>query len=119
MTPEQAAQVGQVLDALERGEAVPAEQVRAAVKAALAELQAVAPGRSVEVRVPPVAAVQAIPGGPHRRGTPRAVVQTDPRTWLALAVGRTRWDEAVAEGGVTASGPRSDLSPYLPLLPGS
>ncbi|MEZ5117618.1 MAG: sterol carrier family protein [Candidatus Nanopelagicales bacterium] len=89
---------------------------KAAVKHALAALVARAPGRSVEVRVPPYAVVQAVPGSTHRRGTPPAVVETDAATWLALATGRAGWADAVADGRVRASGERSDLSPYLPLL---
>lgn len=104
-----------VLDAIDRGEDVSREERRAAVKAALAELSERAPGRSVEVRVPPFAAVQVIPGATHRRGTPPAVVETDAATWLALAVGRLTWKQAVSEGRVNASGARSDLSEYLPL----
>ncbi|MGY2876586.1 hypothetical protein ACVW00_003776 [Marmoricola sp. URHA0025 HA25] len=88
------------------------------VKASLAALKARAPGRAVEVRVPPYAAVQVIGGGTHTRGTPRAVVETDPDTWLALASGELSWAEAVAAGRVRASGERADLSPYLPLPPG-
>jgi hypothetical protein len=110
VTPEQ------VLSALHDGAAVDRDDVRAAVKATLARLVAVAPGRSVEVRVPPYAAVQAVAGGPHRRGTPRAVVETDPTTWLALALGRATWQQAVDDGRVVASGPRSDLAAYLPLV---
>ncbi len=90
-------------------------EVRARVKASLARLQEVAPGRSVEVRVPPYAAVQAVPGLTHRRGTPAAVVETDADTWLALADGTLTWSDAVASGRVRASGERSDLSAYLPL----
>lgn len=90
-------------------------EVRAAVKASLARLCEVAPGRAVEVRVPPYAAVQAVPGHTHRRGTPAAVVETDAETWLALCDGRVRWVDAVADGRVRASGERSDLSEWLPL----
>lgn len=90
-------------------------EVRARVKASLARLQEVAPGRSVEVRVPPYAAVQAVPGLTHRRGTPSAVVETDADTWLALAEGSLAWQAAVASGRVRASGERSDLSAYFPL----
>jgi len=90
-------------------------EVRAAVKASLARLQEVAPGRSVEVRIPPYAAVQAVPGLTHRRGTPSAVVETDAETWLALSEGSLTWEEAVSSGRVRASGERSDLSPWLPL----
>lgn len=87
-----------------------------AVVAALDALARVAPGRSVEVRVPPFGAVQVIAGGTHRRGNPRAVVETDPATWLRLVVGRTSWVEAVDSGALHASGERSDLSALLPLI---
>ncbi len=91
--------------------------LRAEVKASLALLQERAPGRSVEIRIPPYAAVQAIPGLTHRRGTPSAVVETDAETWLALASGALTWAQAVASGRLHASGERSDLSPWLPLTP--
>lgn len=73
------------------------------------------PGRSVEVRVPPFAAVQAIDGPRHTRGTPPNVVETDGVTWLELAAGRLSWEQAVAAGRVSASGTRADLSPWLPM----
>lgn len=88
---------------------------RALVKHYLAVLEVRAPGRSVEVRVPPFAAVQVVPGVRHTRGTPPAVVETDADTWLAVATGHTTWAEAVDSGKVAASGERTDLSPYLPL----
>jgi len=88
---------------------------RALVKHYLARLEVLAPGRSVEVRVPPFAAVQVVPGVRHTRGTPPAVVETDAETWLDLATGRTTWGEALDAGRVVASGERTDLSPYLPL----
>ena len=88
---------------------------KAEVKRYLAALQTRAPGRAVEVRVPPYAAVQVIGGGTHTRGTPRAVVETDPDTWIALATGALTWSAAVDAGRVHASGERADLSPYLPL----
>jgi uncharacterized protein (TIGR03083 family) len=75
-----------------------------------------APGKSVEVRVPPYAAIQAIEGTRHTRGTPPAVVETDPVTWVDLATGRMAWADAVEAGRVSASGERTDLSRYLPLL---
>ena len=87
-----------------------------AVRWSLRELARLAPGRSVEIRVPPYGAVQAISGTTHRRGTPSAVVQTDGRTWLYLVAGELAWPDAVASGRVQASGERSDLSEYLPLL---
>ena len=79
-------------------------------------LATVAPGRSVEVRIPPFVAVQAVEGPRHTRGTPGSVVETDAETWLELATGRTAWADAVSTGRVSASGERSDLSSYLPVL---
>ncbi|MEP7021414.1 MAG: sterol carrier family protein [Pseudonocardiales bacterium] len=84
---------------------------------ALAEiLAAQAPGRTVEVRVPPFVAVQAIDGPRHTRGTPANVVETDPLTWLRLATGRVLFGDAIVAGKATASGSRSDLTRYLPVL---
>lgn len=77
------------------------------------------PGRSVEVRIPPYAAVQCgigDPGPTHTRGTPPNVVETDAATFWRLATGRITWDAAMATGAVHASGLRADLSPVLPLL---
>ena len=81
----------------------------------LAVLEQTQPGRSVEVRVPPYAAIQCIAGARHTRGTPPAVVGTDPLTWVRLAAGLTDWAGAVGAGLVFASGQRSDLSSLLPL----
>jgi len=89
---------------------------RAAVKAALAALVTRAPGRSVEVRIPPHAAVQVVEGVRHTRGTPAAVVEADARTWLELATGELAWSAALASGRLRASGERSDLSYFLPLF---
>jgi uncharacterized protein (TIGR03083 family) len=101
-------------------ERAPAALDRAALVTAtraLAEIFAAQqPGRSVELRVPPFVAVQAVAGPRHTRGTPPNVVETDPLTWLRLATGRITWADAVAAGAVRASGTRADLSGYLPVL---
>ncbi len=81
----------------------------------LAVLETRAPGRSVEVRVPPYAAVQVVEGVRHTRGTPPAVIETDAATWIALATGDLAWGAAVEAGRVRASGERTDLASYLPL----
>lgn len=86
--------------------------LKAATKHLLALLQRRAPGHSVEVRIPPFAAIQCIPGASHTRGTPPAVVETDAETWIALGRGLLAWDDAV----VRASGERSNLSDFLPLV---
>jgi Bacterial SCP ortholog len=88
-----------------------------AVKTTARWLAQQVPGRSVELRVPPYVAVQCVPGPRHTRGTPPNVVETDAATWLRLATGRTDWVTAVAEGTVSASGNRADLSAHLPLRP--
>ncbi|GAB2978827.1 sterol carrier family protein [Amycolatopsis acidiphila] len=88
----------------------------AAVRLSLRALAAGAPGRSVEVRVPPFGAVQCIEGLRHTRGTPPNIVETDPRTWLELATGRLKWTDAIEAGRVTASGTRADLSHWLPVV---
>jgi uncharacterized protein (TIGR03083 family) len=75
-----------------------------------------APGRSVEVRVPPYVAVQCVEGPRHTRGTPGNVIETDPVTWLELATGRLAWADARGAGRVSASGERADLTAYLPVL---
>jgi hypothetical protein len=96
--------------------------LRAAVTYTLGLLASRAPGRTVEVRVPPFAAVQCIAGPRHTRGTPPNVVETDPLTWLELAAGELSWPAAVASGRVRASGQRADISAYLPVVsagPGS
>ncbi|GHJ59394.1 hypothetical protein NOK12_19120 [Nocardioides sp. OK12] len=106
-----------VAEALERLAAGAEERadLRLLVKHFLAVLDQRAPGASVEVRVPPYAAVQVIPGVRHTRGTPPAVVETDAATWIALATGALTWAEAEDAGRVSASGQRADLGPHLPL----
>ena len=90
--------------------------LRAAVKERLAALAAAAPGRSVEVRVPPFGAVQCIEGPRHGRGNPPNVVETDARTWLGLATGRLTWNDARRAGRLAASGSRADdVAAHLPL----
>jgi hypothetical protein len=107
--------VDQALDALDTGAEPPRPVVRDAVRVLLTELARRAPGRSVEVRVPPFGAVQCVPGPRHTRGTPPNVVETDPLTFLLVATGRLAWTDAVASGRISASGIRTDLSEYLPL----
>lgn len=89
----------------------------AAVRMSVRTLAQIAPGHSVEVRVPPFVAVQCIAGPRHTRGTPPNVVETDPRTWLLLAAGYVAFDAAVRDGRVDASGSRAgDVAGYLPLV---
>jgi hypothetical protein len=111
-----------VMDAVRPWLAGEAEQparsvVGAAVKTTARWLAQQVPGRSVEVRIPPHVAVQCVEGPRHTRGTPPNVIETDAATWLRLTTGELTWADAVADGKVTASGNRADLSALLPLSP--
>ena len=105
-----------VIEAMDAGQQPLREALRGATIHALGLLETRAPGRAVEVRVPPFGAVQCVAGPRHTRGTPPNVVETDAVTWIMLAAGRNNWLAAVASGSVLASGPRADLSAYLPLV---
>ncbi|HVE73948.1 MAG TPA: sterol carrier family protein [Mycobacteriales bacterium] len=108
--------VDQLLTARAEGAEPDPAAISIAVRGLTALLAATAPGRSVEVRVPPYAAVQCVAGPRHTRGTPGATVEADPWAWLAVATGRLSWAEAVASGSVRTSGARADLSALMPLL---
>lgn len=114
--PADLASIGAVLDWLAGGPTPDRAMLKAAVKESLGALAAAAPGRSVEVRVPPFGAVQCVSGPRHGRGTPPNVVEADPRTWLALVTGRLTWEEALHAGRMTASGTRAaEIANMLPL----
>jgi hypothetical protein len=106
-----------VVRALDAGTEPDRDVVRDAVRELLAILAARAPGRSVEVRVPPYGVIQCVAGPRHTRGTPPNVVETDPLTWILLATGRLEWAEARRTGRLNASGIRTDISELLPLVP--
>lgn len=86
-----------------------------AVRYLLEELAEVAPGNSVEVRVPPLGATQCIEGPRHTRGTPPNVVELSPKVWFDLALGSLGWDKAVEDHLVSSSGVRASLDEVLPL----
>jgi len=91
--------------------------IAAAVRLTTRTLAGLAPGASVEVRVPPFAAIQCISGPRHTRGTPPNVVETDPRTWLLLATGLLDLTGAAADGALRLSGSRAgELAALLPLV---
>jgi len=88
-----------------------------AVRFSLQLLREKAPGRSVEVRIPPYGAAQVVEGPTHTRGTPPAVVEAEPETWLEVIIGQKSFAEAVGEGTIQLSGLRTDLQGFLPLWP--
>jgi hypothetical protein len=102
---------------LDAGRAPDAGLLAAAVRASLRALAAAAPGRSIEVRVPPYGAIQCGHGPRHTRGTPPNVIETDAVTWIEVATGRREWGQAVREGRIRASGNRTDISYFLPIFP--
>ncbi|MGB9306562.1 MAG: sterol carrier family protein [Mycobacterium sp.] len=88
-----------------------------AVRLTARTLAELAPGASVEVRIPPFVAVQCVAGPRHTRGTPPNVVETEPRTWLLLATGMVSLAEAQAAGAVSLSGSRTgEIEHWLPLF---
>ncbi len=90
-------------------------QILEQVKSTLSLLTAKAPGRAIEVRIPPYAAVQCGEGPTHTRGTPPNTIEMKAETWLALASGKISWSDAMESGAIAASGVRADLTEYLPL----
>jgi hypothetical protein len=104
-----------VIEAIDTGVEPDRDDLRDAVRLLLTTLRTSAPGRTVEVRVPPYGAIQCVAGPRHTRGTPPNVIEADPVVFVLLATGRLGWNEAVRSGRVSASGIRADLSPYLPL----
>jgi hypothetical protein len=112
---EKSPAVHAALESLAAGTVPERSVLREAVRALLAELGRRAPGRSVEVRVPPYGAIQCVEGPRHTRGTPPNVVEMDPVTFLGLASGSVAWEECLHSGRVRASGIRADISHLFPI----
>jgi hypothetical protein len=113
------AAVAAVLAAADGGSAPVRTDLALAVRGLAERLAAAAPGRHVELRVPPFTAVQCVAGPRHTRGTPPNVVEADPLPFVLLCAGRLGWADATADGRVRTWGDRADLSPWLPLRPSS
>ena len=85
-------------------------EIKSQVKQILKVIEAIAPGRSVELRIPPYLAIQCVAGGNHRRGTPPNVVEMDAKTLLKLSNNPQNWDQLCSEGKISASGTNSNLA---------
>jgi hypothetical protein len=85
-------------------------KIKIQVKKILKLIEAIAPGRSVELRIPPYAAIQCVAGSTHRRGTPPNVVEMDAKTLLKLSNSPQNWDQLCSEGKISASGTNSNLA---------
>ena len=92
------------------------EQTMAQVKEILVKISKVAPGKSVELRIPPYAAIQCVEGTSHRRGTPPNVVEMEAKTLIGLTEGSLNWAEGIKSGAIHASGVMSDLSKVFELV---
>ena len=85
-------------------------EIKNQVKKILKVVEELAPGRSVELRIPPHAAIQCVEGGSHRRGTPANVVEMSGETLINLAQDPGKWEVFCKQGLISASGTSSDLS---------
>jgi hypothetical protein len=83
--------------------------VKNRVRQILKIVQQVSPGNSVELRIPPYAAIQCVSGSAHRRGIPPNVVEMSGDTLLELVGNPTYWDEFCHKGRISASGTNSNL----------
>src|SRR2546421_10849311 len=102
--------VAAVLRALDAGLAPAPGDQRTAARHLLYTLASRHPGRVLEVRVPPAAAVQCLPGPVHTRGTPPNVIETDPLTWIRPATRRPDWARAGAAAALHPERPRAGLA---------
>ena len=84
-------------------------ELKGRVKEILKIVQEVAPGNSVELRIPPYAVIQCVPGSVHRRGTPPNVVEMSGHTLIELVGNPTYWDEFCRKGRISASGTNANL----------
>jgi hypothetical protein len=85
-------------------------KIRVQVKKILKLIKSVAPGKSVELRVPPYGAIQCVAGSNHRRGTPPNTVEMSGQALLKLIDEPVLWSSLCESGEVRASGLLSDLS---------
>ncbi len=107
--------LNQAKEKLEKDEIIEKELLKLAVKYSLQLLHRKIPGKSVELRVPPISAVSIVEGKDHKRGTPPAVIEVEPIIWLKIFLGELNWHDAVNQGLILASGANTDLSHHLPM----
>jgi len=84
-------------------------EVKQRVKEILTIVRQVAPGNSVEFRIPPYAAIQCVFGSVHRRGIPPNVVEMSGHTLIELVVNPGDWDDFCHKGRISASGTYANL----------
>jgi hypothetical protein len=84
-------------------------QLKSRIREILKIIQQLSPGNSVELRIPPYAAIQCVPGAVHRRGTPPNVVEMSGDTLIKLIENPTCWEKFCYEGLISASGTNANL----------
>jgi len=84
-------------------------QLKSHIREILKIVQQLSPGNSVELRIPPYAAIQCVPGSVHKRGTPPNVVEMSGQTLIELINNPSNWDELCSEGLISASGTKANL----------
>ncbi len=85
-------------------------EVKSQVKNILEAVKKFSPGKSVELRIPPYAAIQCVPGVTHRRGTPPNVVEMGAETLIKLLENPSQWHDFCDLGLIAASGTNSNLT---------
>jgi hypothetical protein len=85
-------------------------EIKNQIKQILEVVEELAPGRSVELRIPPYAAIQCVSGSTHRRGIPPNVVEMSGQTLITLSKTPDLWDQLCSEGAISASGTNSNLA---------
>ena len=85
-------------------------EIKNQVKYILSEIKKFSPGKSVELRIPPYAAIQCVSGITHRRGTPPNVVEMSAQSLLKLLENPNQWQKFCDLGLISASGTNSNLA---------
>jgi hypothetical protein len=84
-------------------------ELKSRIREILKIVQQVSPGNSVELRIPPYAAIQCIPGSVHKRGTPPNVVEMSAQTLIKIIENPNLWEQLCSIGMISASGTNSNL----------
>ena len=85
-------------------------EVKNQVKNILEAVKKFSPGKSVELRIPPYAAIQCVSGVIHRRVTPPNVVEMSAETLIKLLENPSQWHKFRDLGLISASGTNSNLT---------
>ena len=91
-------------------------ELKSRVREIVKILHQVAPGNSVELRIPPYAAIQCVSGSVHRRGTPPNVVEMSGQTLIELIENPINWDEFCSRGLISASGTYANLKDLFTIV---